>query len=587
MKLEWLILLIVYVYATDQTTEEPSCAEETTSSGVPLWISLPLVVILIMFSGLFSGLTLGLLGLDLKQLEIVASGNSDDKVYAEMIIPVRLHGNFLLCTLLLGNVMVNAALSILLADLTSGVVGFVVSTVLIVIFGEIIPQASCSRYALYIGAKTVYIVRVLMVILAPAAWPISKVLDWALGPEFGNMYSNLELKKLIELHKLDDQVELDVATAKVLEGALLFHDQTVGSVMTPWDQCYKLNMSDRLNFEMLLNIFKKGHSRIPVVHKVRGQETLAGMVLAKDLILLDPEDEIPVSTLVQLFEHKLVTTFSDASLADMLREFQTGLSHLAIVRDVDNSGMGDPVYVLKGIVTLEDIIEVILQENIIDETDVFVSTRSKAKINRKFDFNKLALFDYRKGMKGTMLHTEAAAVYHHIIKSVPLFFPRNRKVSEAGLKNLLRSTAIIEVEVDGRDRNEDIDNGGLRLYQMGQQTEFFTLLLEGKVDVYAGKQKFRSEHARWSMFCPDVLESVQNAFVDGIPQLDVVSDFTCIITKDSRILRISRQVFLGCLQGKYDKLLPEESEDAAMESDHGDVGIEIRECRDTEDSITE
>jgi len=573
MKLEWLILLIVYAHATE-TTEEVACVEESTGAGVPLYVSLPLVWILIMFSGLFSGLTLGLLGLDLKQLEIVASGNSIDKGYAELIIPVRQHGNFLLCTLLLGNVMVNAALSILLANITSGVVGFVVSTVLIVIFGEIIPQASCSRYALYIGAKTVYITRVLMMLLSPAAWPISKVLDWALGPEFGNMYSNLELKKLIELHKLDDQVELDDATAKVLEGALLFHDQTVGSVMTPWDQCYKLNMNDRLNFEMLLYIFKKGHSRIPVVHTVRGQEAVAGMVLAKDLILLDPEDEIPVSTLVQLFEHKLVITFSDASLADMLREFQTGLSHLAIVRDVDNSGMGDPVYVLKGIVTLEDIIEVILQENIIDETDVFVSTRSQAKINRKFDFNKLALFDYRKGMKGAMLHTEATAVYHHLIKSIPLLSPRNRKVSEAGLKNLLRSTAIIEIEIDGRDRREDIDNGGLRLYKMGQQTEYFTLLLEGKVDVYAGKQKFRSEHARWSMFCPGVLKSVQNSFVDNIPQLDVVPDFTCIITKNSRILRISREAFLGCLQGKYDKL---QLEDRDAEFFATNQAIEVQE----------
>ena len=51
------------------------------------------------------------------------------------------------------------------------------------------------------------------------------------------------------------------------------------------------------------------------------------------------------------------------------------------------------------------------------QTDVFVSTRSKAKINRKFDFDKLALFDYRKHMKGVMLHTEAIAVYHHLINT--------------------------------------------------------------------------------------------------------------------------------------------------------------------------
>ena len=80
-----------------------------------------------------------------EQLEIVASGNSIDTEYALAIIPVRQSGNFLLCTLLLGNVAVNAALSILLTELSGGILAFLISTALIVIFGEIIPQATCSR----------------------------------------------------------------------------------------------------------------------------------------------------------------------------------------------------------------------------------------------------------------------------------------------------------------------------------------------------------------------------------------------------------------------------------------------------------
>jgi len=65
------------------------------------------------------------------------------------------NGNLLLCTLLLGNVAVNALLSILMADLTGGMTGFLVSTFAIVIFGEIVPQASCSRYPLEIGSLCV------------------------------------------------------------------------------------------------------------------------------------------------------------------------------------------------------------------------------------------------------------------------------------------------------------------------------------------------------------------------------------------------------------------------------------------------
>merc|ERR1719197_2335715 len=106
-----------------------------------------------MLSGLFSGLTLGLLSLDKVGLQIVIKGGEpDESKYAAQILPIRRKGNLLLCTLLLGNVAVNSALSILTANIASGTVGFLVSTGLIVIFGEILPQSACSKYALHVGA---------------------------------------------------------------------------------------------------------------------------------------------------------------------------------------------------------------------------------------------------------------------------------------------------------------------------------------------------------------------------------------------------------------------------------------------------
>jgi metal transporter CNNM len=103
------------------------------------------MVILAMLSGTFSGLNLGLLGLDVKNLELLTKGpfntveEETDAKYALAILPLRRRGNLLLCTILLGNVTVNSGLSILIADFTSGIMGLVVSTAIIVIFGEIIP----------------------------------------------------------------------------------------------------------------------------------------------------------------------------------------------------------------------------------------------------------------------------------------------------------------------------------------------------------------------------------------------------------------------------------------------------------------
>lgn len=62
----------------------------------------------------------------------------------QKIQPVRADGNLLLCTLLLGNVAVNALLSIVMAQLTSGLVGFALATTIITIFGEIIPQVRAA-----------------------------------------------------------------------------------------------------------------------------------------------------------------------------------------------------------------------------------------------------------------------------------------------------------------------------------------------------------------------------------------------------------------------------------------------------------
>ncbi len=58
----------------------------------------------------------------------------------QRIAPVRADGNLLLCSLLFGNVAVNVLISILMADLTSGLVGFFASTILIVIVGDVLPQ---------------------------------------------------------------------------------------------------------------------------------------------------------------------------------------------------------------------------------------------------------------------------------------------------------------------------------------------------------------------------------------------------------------------------------------------------------------
>jgi len=518
---------------------------------------------LLMMSGLFSGLTLGLLGLDPVSLKIVARGDTKNAKYAEAVIPIRAKGNMLLCTLLLGNVAVNSALSILLAKFAGGIMGFALSTAFIVIFGEIIPQAACSRYALYIGSRVICIVQVLIFVIAPLAWPISKVLDKVLGDEFGLVYTNRELRNLVELHTKEG--DLTKISAGIMQGALDFSKLTVESIMTEWKSVFYLKSDAKLDFESLEKIFKSGHSRVPVVEIVGShyevhQLHVIGLLFVKDLILLDPEDELPVRNIIDTFLHDLKHVDLTTSVKTVMDEFRHGRSHLAIVRKVLAQKInGEVIYENVGIVTLEDIIENILNMEIEDEFDFVSQKRTAEDVGRKDEI--LQLFDYRRtrGMDG-MPPQEKIVVYRHLCREVQVFMQQFRRVGDVDLQNLLASGSVYKVlredwyekknlEDNGKD-DLMIEESGYLLYKQGVQSAYFTFILDGKAEVYSGRQKFRSEVNRFTILCPELLSQTQDDYVKGLEFSAFVPDFTCRVIQNSRILRISRENFHKCLQGK-------------------------------------
>ena len=335
---------------------------------IPKWLSIVMVTILIMLSGLFSGLNLGLMSIEPNDLKIIInSGTPKEKRFAQSILPLRKHGNLLLCTLLLGNTLVNSSFTILLDGLTSGVIAVVGSTAAIVVFGEIVPQSICSRYGLAVGAYTIWLTKFFMLLTFLVSFPISKILDFILGKEIGAVYNRQQLLEMLKLQ--DEYNDLEQDEVGIISGALQYKSKTVEEVMTPIKDVFLLDEDAVLDFKTIQGIIETGYSRIPVYSGERSN--IVAVLYVKDLAFVDPDECIPLLRLIKFHNHPVQKVFFDTKLDKMLEEFKKGITHLAVVVNVDNERDGDPVYVALGIVTLEDIIEEIIQCEIVDETDIY------------------------------------------------------------------------------------------------------------------------------------------------------------------------------------------------------------------------
>ncbi|XP_066278500.1 metal transporter CNNM4-like isoform X5 [Branchiostoma lanceolatum] len=468
------------------TTKE----EEVESTLLPLWLQVIFIIILLTLSGLFSGLNLGLMALDPTELKIVANvGSEKEREYARKIAPLRVHGNLLLCTLLLGNVLVNNTLTILLDDLSSGLIAVIGATAGIVIFGEIVPQSVCSRHGLAVGARTIWITKFFMFLTLPVAYPISKLLDWILGQEIGTVYSR---EKLLELMKMQHQFqEIEKHEINIISGALELRQKTVTDIMTPSEQCFMLDMEAILDFDTMSMIMKQGFTRIPVYEGER--DNITALLFVKDLAFVDPDDCTPLKTIIKFYNHQLTWTFADTTLDVMLEEFRKGHSHMAFVQRVNSEGEGDPFYEMIGVVTLEDVIEEIIKAEIVDETDIYIDNKFQNKVpNRRAlqDFSAFRPADEKPKISPQLM----LASFQYMATSIDLFKPE--LISETVLRRLLQQDVVVDLKLKVEQKDSTSNN----IYTNGKPADYFVLILQGRVEVRAGKEGLTYETGPFTHF---------------------------------------------------------------------------------------
>tara|TARA_R110002012_G_scaffold78551_2_gene200054 strand:- start:100 stop:705 length:606 start_codon:yes stop_codon:yes gene_type:complete len=157
-------------------------------------------------SAIFSGLNLAFFSLSRLQLDVEAKqGNAN----ASVILSMREDSNFLLSSILWGNVSINVLLTLLSDSVLAGMYSFMFSTIVITFLGEIFPQAYFSRNALQVASKLTPIIRFYQIILFVVAKPTALILDGWLGREGITYFREKELTAIINAHIEADETDVE------------------------------------------------------------------------------------------------------------------------------------------------------------------------------------------------------------------------------------------------------------------------------------------------------------------------------------------------------------------------------------------
>ncbi|MGD8415472.1 MAG: CNNM domain-containing protein [Pseudomonadales bacterium] len=157
-------------------------------------------------SAMFSGLNLAFFGLSRLELEAEAATSTR----ARRVLSLRVDSNFLLTTILWGNVSVNVLLTLLSDSVLAGAFAFLFSTVVITFFGEIIPQAYFSRNSLRMASLLAPLLRMYQLLLFPVAKPTAMMLDAWLGKETPQFFREGVIRDILLRHIQDADSEVDV-----------------------------------------------------------------------------------------------------------------------------------------------------------------------------------------------------------------------------------------------------------------------------------------------------------------------------------------------------------------------------------------
>lgn len=351
-------------------------ADFFATGSVDFYVYIAVCMILVCLGGVFSGLTLGYLSLDMMSLKVIAiAGTHQEQHYARKIIPLVRNHHLLLVTLLLCNAGVMEALPLFLDRLVPTVYAIIISVSMVLVFGEILPQAACSKYGLAIGAHMFWFVASLMVILLPITYPISKALDYILGKDHYSYFRRSELSAMLDMHTTDSSHEgtLELSEAIMMQGIIRLKDLTCKDIMTDTKIMYMISSEQRMHKEIKAEIFQAGHSRVPVFNGSR--DTVDWVLNVKVLLAETPTDTLMAKD-IKL--QKIPRLSMDTPLFNALQILLNDSTHMAAVSSEASAEV-------RGFLTLTDILDEMTMGEIFEEVEVYEDDANVTNIGEHDD----------------------------------------------------------------------------------------------------------------------------------------------------------------------------------------------------------
>lgn len=328
------------------------------------YLYLLIIVLLLLLSAFASGSESAYFSLKPKDNAAIKENPS---ARAKLILKLLAKPQELLATILIFNNFVNVGIVILssfvLNDLFPPQDGFaplrfvvevIGITLIILLFGEVIPKIFANRNALNVSLLAAYPLRFISK-LPPISW-LKHVLVW--GTNFIQKLNNKGAA--IDQNELEQAVALTKAEAgsedeqRILEGIVRFGRTEASEIMTPRVDVEDIDAADSFH-EVLAKIIEVGYSRIPVFEQ--SPDNIIGILYIKDVLhYLDQDADFQWQQVLR----KPYFVPENKKINDLLQEFRNMKMHMAVV--VDEYGGAS------GIVTLEDILEEIVGD-ITDEFD--------------------------------------------------------------------------------------------------------------------------------------------------------------------------------------------------------------------------